>query len=181
MRYGFVGLGHLGQASRGESGARRLRGRGASISTAGSADAVARGRRDLGRRRSPALAASLRLPDHLPALARRPPPRSWRRRLPVMRAGSTWIEMSTNDFAEVEALAARAEELGHRHPRLPGHRRRASRRGRRHHRTCWRRATSVRAPRAGARRPWAVASFIWAASSRRRSPRWSPTCWRSFI
>ena len=31
--------------------------------------------------------------------------------LPVMRAGSTWIEMSTNDFAEVEALAARAEKL----------------------------------------------------------------------
>jgi 3-hydroxyisobutyrate dehydrogenase len=32
--------------------------------------------------------------------------------LPAMRRGSTWIEMSTNDFAEVEALAARAEGLG---------------------------------------------------------------------
>jgi 3-hydroxyisobutyrate dehydrogenase-like beta-hydroxyacid dehydrogenase len=29
--------------------------------------------------------------------------------LPVMRAGSTWIEMSTNDFAEIEALALRAK------------------------------------------------------------------------
>jgi 3-hydroxyisobutyrate dehydrogenase len=32
--------------------------------------------------------------------------------LPAMRAGNTWIEMSTNDFAEVEALASRAQELG---------------------------------------------------------------------
>jgi len=30
----------------------------------------------------------------------------------VLRRGSTWIEMSTNDFAEVEVLAARADELG---------------------------------------------------------------------
>jgi len=29
-----------------------------------------------------------------------------------MRPGSTWIEMSTNDFAEIEALAARAHEDG---------------------------------------------------------------------
>jgi 3-hydroxyisobutyrate dehydrogenase-like beta-hydroxyacid dehydrogenase len=32
--------------------------------------------------------------------------------LPAMRAGSTWIEMSTNDFAQVEALAARAQRRG---------------------------------------------------------------------
>jgi 3-hydroxyisobutyrate dehydrogenase len=32
--------------------------------------------------------------------------------LPAMRAGTTWIEMSTNDFAEVQALAGRAEGLG---------------------------------------------------------------------
>jgi len=32
--------------------------------------------------------------------------------LPAMRSGGTWIEMSTNDFAEVEALAARAGKLG---------------------------------------------------------------------
>jgi 3-hydroxyisobutyrate dehydrogenase len=32
--------------------------------------------------------------------------------LPALRGGSTWIEMSTNDFAEVEALAERAAERG---------------------------------------------------------------------
>ncbi len=32
--------------------------------------------------------------------------------LPGMRSGTTWIEMSTNDFAEVEALAARASARG---------------------------------------------------------------------
>jgi len=31
---------------------------------------------------------------------------------PALRSGSTWIEMSTNDFAEVHSLAARALELG---------------------------------------------------------------------
>jgi 3-hydroxyisobutyrate dehydrogenase len=32
--------------------------------------------------------------------------------LPVMRRDSTWIEMSTNDFAEIEALASRAATRG---------------------------------------------------------------------
>jgi len=32
--------------------------------------------------------------------------------LPEMRAGGTWIEMSTNDFAAIETLAARANTLG---------------------------------------------------------------------
>jgi 3-hydroxyisobutyrate dehydrogenase len=32
--------------------------------------------------------------------------------LPALGRGSTWIEMSTNDFREVETLAARAQELG---------------------------------------------------------------------
>ncbi|MEP6546658.1 MAG: NAD(P)-dependent oxidoreductase [Gammaproteobacteria bacterium] len=32
--------------------------------------------------------------------------------LPALRSGSAWIEMSTNDFAEVEALAVRALEQG---------------------------------------------------------------------
>ncbi len=32
--------------------------------------------------------------------------------LPALRRGSTWIEMSTNDFAEVEAIAARAAGFG---------------------------------------------------------------------
>jgi 3-hydroxyisobutyrate dehydrogenase len=32
--------------------------------------------------------------------------------LPGLRRGATWIEMSTNDFAEVQALAGRAESVG---------------------------------------------------------------------
>ena len=32
--------------------------------------------------------------------------------LPALRPGSTWIEMSTNDFAAIEALAAKAQERG---------------------------------------------------------------------
>ncbi len=32
--------------------------------------------------------------------------------LPALRRGSTWIEMSTNDFAEISALATRAELVG---------------------------------------------------------------------
>jgi 3-hydroxyisobutyrate dehydrogenase len=32
--------------------------------------------------------------------------------LPHLRRGSTWIEMSTNDFVEIEALAARGRSLG---------------------------------------------------------------------
>src|SRR5450755_117383 len=32
--------------------------------------------------------------------------------LPAMRPGTAWIEMSTNDFAEVEALASRASAKG---------------------------------------------------------------------
>jgi 3-hydroxyisobutyrate dehydrogenase len=32
--------------------------------------------------------------------------------LPALSRGATWIEMSTNDFAEVETLAARAQDLG---------------------------------------------------------------------
>jgi 3-hydroxyisobutyrate dehydrogenase len=31
---------------------------------------------------------------------------------PAMRAGGTWIEMSTNDFSAIEALAARGRDLG---------------------------------------------------------------------
>lgn len=32
--------------------------------------------------------------------------------LPAMRRGSTWIEMSTNDFADIQALAVQASERG---------------------------------------------------------------------
>ncbi len=159
MRYGFIGLGNLGKHLAANLAPRRLRG--------GRPRPAARRRRrrrwrpaHIGRSRSPSSLQIMRLPDHLPALARRPPRRCWTQALPAMRPGSTWIEMSTNDFAEVEALAARAPELGHRHPRLPGDGRRASRRGGRYHRFSWRRATSVRDARAGAQGHGRAASFI---------------------
>jgi 3-hydroxyisobutyrate dehydrogenase len=109
MRYGFVGLGHLGK----HLAANLARG-GFDVSVfdldRSSADAV--------------LAAGARWGASLTALARDcdclitclPSPAATasvlETALPAMRAGSTWIEMSTNDFAEVERLAARAHDSG---------------------------------------------------------------------
>jgi 3-hydroxyisobutyrate dehydrogenase-like beta-hydroxyacid dehydrogenase len=109
MRYGFVGLGHLGK----HLAANLARG-GFEVSVfdldRGAADTV--------------LAAGARWGASLAVLARDsdclitclPSPAATasvlETALPAMRAGSTWIEMSTNDFAEVEALAARAQESG---------------------------------------------------------------------
>jgi 3-hydroxyisobutyrate dehydrogenase len=109
MRYGFVGLGHLGK----HLAANLVRG-GFDVSVfdldRSSADMV--------------LAAGARWRASLTALARDcdclitclPSPAATasvlQTALPVMSAGSTWIEMSTNDFAEVEALAARAQDSG---------------------------------------------------------------------
>jgi 3-hydroxyisobutyrate dehydrogenase-like beta-hydroxyacid dehydrogenase len=109
MRYGFVGLGHLGK----HLAANLARG-GFDVSVfdldRSSADMV--------------LAAGARWGASLSALARDcdclitclPSPAATasvlETALPAMRAGSTWIEMSTNDFAEVEALAARAQDSG---------------------------------------------------------------------
>ena len=58
------------------------------------------------------LARLMRLPDHLSALAGSHRGGFEARRCRRLRRGSTWIEMSTNDFAEIEALAARAAALG---------------------------------------------------------------------
>jgi 3-hydroxyisobutyrate dehydrogenase len=109
MRYGFIGLGHLG---------RHL------------AVNLARSGLDVGvydLRRSAAdivLAAGAHWSDSIPELAKSsdclitclPSPAATAAvlelALPCLRRGSTWIEMSTNDFAEVQALAARAEALG---------------------------------------------------------------------
>jgi 3-hydroxyisobutyrate dehydrogenase len=109
MRYGFVGLGHLGR----HLAANLARG-GFDVSVF-----------DLDRSSAAAvLAAGARWGASLTALARDcdclitclPSPAATasvlETALPAMRAGSTWIEMSTNDFAEVEALAARAQESG---------------------------------------------------------------------
>jgi 3-hydroxyisobutyrate dehydrogenase len=109
MQYGFVGLGHLGRHL-----ARNLLRGGFSV-----------GVYDLDRGAvEPLLAAGALAPESVPMLANSceclitclPSPAATARvlelALPAMRSGSTWIEMSTNDFAEVEAHARRAQQLG---------------------------------------------------------------------
>ncbi len=109
MRYGFVGLGNLGKhlavnLSRGDFELRVF-----DLNRSG-ADVV--------------LAAGATWADSVESLAAwcdclitcLPSPKATQSvldaALPSMRAGTTWIEMSTNDFAEVEALAARAKLRG---------------------------------------------------------------------
>ncbi len=109
MRYGFIGLGNLG---------RHL----AVNLTRGGFDVEVY---DLQRSAADAVvAAGARWADTIAALAKScdclitclPSPAATAKvleqALPAMRHGSTWIEMSTNDFAEVETLAARAQILG---------------------------------------------------------------------
>ncbi|GAC1496676.1 MAG: NAD(P)-dependent oxidoreductase [Steroidobacteraceae bacterium] len=109
LRYGFVGLGNLG---------RHLA---ANLSRGGFDVAV----HDLQRSSADsALAAGARWAASIVDLARTcdalitclPSPSATTavldQALPALARGSTWIEMSTNDFAEVEALAARAQDLG---------------------------------------------------------------------
>ena len=109
MRYGFIGLGHLGRHL-----ATNLARGGFALDVfdlqRSAADSV--------------LAAGARWADSVAALAAAcdclitclPSPAAsasvLNLALPEMRRGGTWIEMSTNDFAEVEALAARARDLG---------------------------------------------------------------------
>jgi 3-hydroxyisobutyrate dehydrogenase len=109
LRYGFIGLGHLGKYL---------------------AINLARGGFDVGvydLQRSaadPVLAAGAHWANSIAELAQScdglitclPSPAATaavlEQALPALRSGSSWIEMSTNDFAEVEALAARARDLG---------------------------------------------------------------------
>ena len=109
MRYGFVGLGHLGKHL-------------AANLARGGFDV---GVHDLNRTAAdPVIAAGAHWFESLPLLAANcdalitclPTPAASAavlgQALPVMAAGSTWIEMSTNDFVEVESLAKRAETRG---------------------------------------------------------------------
>jgi 3-hydroxyisobutyrate dehydrogenase len=109
VRYGFVGLGNLGK----HLAANLARGGfdvGVHDLHKDAADAV--------------LAAGAHWVDSIPELARScdgfitclPSPAATAAvldlALPALRPGGTWLEMSTNDFAEIEALAARAQDLG---------------------------------------------------------------------
>ena len=109
LRYAFVGLGNLGRHL-----AINLSRGGFDVSVndlqRGAADAV--------------VAAGARWVDSIPTLAANcdclitclPSPAATAavldQALPSLSRGSTWIEMSTNDFADVEAIAARAADLG---------------------------------------------------------------------
>jgi 3-hydroxyisobutyrate dehydrogenase len=109
MRYGFIGLGSLGQHL-------------AANLTRGGFDVTVH---DLNRSAADAvLALGARWAASIPDLAKDcdglitclPTPAAsaavLTAALPQLRAGSTWIEMSTNDFAEIDALAARAAAQG---------------------------------------------------------------------
>jgi len=109
MRYGFVGLGHLGRhlaanLARGgfELGVFDLD-RSAAQTPLGAGATWVTSVADLARA-SDALITCLPSPGATTAVLDEA--------LPVMRRGSAWIEMSTNDFAEIEALASRAATRG---------------------------------------------------------------------
>jgi 3-hydroxyisobutyrate dehydrogenase-like beta-hydroxyacid dehydrogenase len=109
MKYGFIGLGHLGK----HLAANLARG-GFKVAVHDLDYAAA----------APALAAGATWAASIPELARScdalitclPSPKAtaavMEQALSAMRPGTTWIEMSTNDFAEVEALAMRASAKG---------------------------------------------------------------------
>jgi 3-hydroxyisobutyrate dehydrogenase len=109
MRYGFVGLGNLGKHLA------------ANLSRGGFDVGV----NDLSRAAADtAVAAGARWEESVPILAATcdclitclPTPAAsaavLEEALPELRRGSTWIEMSTNDFSAIEAIAARARALG---------------------------------------------------------------------
>jgi 3-hydroxyisobutyrate dehydrogenase len=109
MNYGFVGLGHLGR----HLAAHLVRGGfdlGVFDLDRSSADVPV----NAGARWFPSVRALAAASDCL--ITCLPSPSATKavllEALPALRRGGTWIEMSTNDFAEVEALAKRAEEAG---------------------------------------------------------------------
>jgi 3-hydroxyisobutyrate dehydrogenase-like beta-hydroxyacid dehydrogenase len=109
LRYGFIGLGNLGKHL---------------------AASLARGGFDVGVHdlnrvaADPAVAAGAHWVESVPELAQScdalvtclPSPAAssavMNEALPLLHPGSTWIEMSTNDFVEVERIAARALRVG---------------------------------------------------------------------
>jgi 3-hydroxyisobutyrate dehydrogenase len=109
MRYGFIGLGHLGR----HLALNLVRG-GFDVGVYDLRREAAAPLLDAGARWEGSIAELARASDCL--ITCLPSPAATRAvldlALPALARGSTWIEMSTNDFAEVEALAARAEALG---------------------------------------------------------------------
>jgi 3-hydroxyisobutyrate dehydrogenase len=107
MRYGFIGLGHLGK----HLAANLARGGfdvGLYDLDRGSADAAV----GAGGHWFPSVSALAPSCDCLITCLPSPDATAsvLEEALPLMHAGGTWIEMSTNDFANIEALAVRARE-----------------------------------------------------------------------
>jgi 3-hydroxyisobutyrate dehydrogenase len=109
LRYGFIGLGNLGTHL-----AVNLARAGFAVTVHDLDRAAAAPALAAGATWAPTVADAARTCDAL--ITCLPSPKATAAvmdaALPVMSRGSTWIEMSTNDFAEVEALAARAAERG---------------------------------------------------------------------
>jgi 3-hydroxyisobutyrate dehydrogenase len=109
MRYGFVGLGHLGR----HLAANLARG-GFELGVFDLDRSAAQTPLEAGATWVPSVVDLARASDAL--ITCLPSPAATAtvldQALPVMRRGSAWIEMSTNDFAEIEGLARRAAALG---------------------------------------------------------------------
>jgi 3-hydroxyisobutyrate dehydrogenase len=109
MHYGFVGLGHLGR----HLAANLARG-GFALSVFDLDRSAAQIPIEAGATWAPSVAELARASDAL--ITCLPSPAATAavldEALPVMRADSAWIEMSTNDFAEIERLASRAAASG---------------------------------------------------------------------
>src|SRR5271156_5636730 len=109
MRYGFVGLGHLGRHL-----AANLARAGFELGVFDLDRSAAQTPLEAGASWAPSVADLARASDAL--ITCLPSPAATTavldEALPVMRRGSAWIEMSTNDFAEIEALASRAATRG---------------------------------------------------------------------
>ncbi len=109
MRYGFIGLGHLGK----HLAVNLVRG-GFEVAVHDLDRAAAEGVLAAGATWAATSAELARSCDAL--ITCLPSPKATATvmnvALPAMRRGTAWIEMSTNDFAEVEALASRASAGG---------------------------------------------------------------------
>jgi 3-hydroxyisobutyrate dehydrogenase-like beta-hydroxyacid dehydrogenase len=109
MRYGFVGLGHLGRHL-----AVNLARGGFALGVFDLDRSAAQAPLEAGATWIPSVAELARTSDAL--ITCLPSPAATKavldQALPVMTAGSAWIEMSTNDFAEIERLASRAAACG---------------------------------------------------------------------
>src|ERR1700691_2715364 len=109
MRYGFVGLGHLGR----HLAANLARG-GFALGVFDLDRSAAQTPLEAGATWAPSVAELARASDAL--ITCLPSPGATAavlgEALPVMRRGSVWIEKSTNDFAEIEALASRPATRG---------------------------------------------------------------------